>query len=137
MSSKERVKIKGRVSKVSDFGIKVEVDRPDECDDCSVCSGPGGDVITLPARPGFREGERVFVNIPCSVLSGISFLIYFIPSIFLLAGFAWGYLAGGNLAAAAGAVAGLVLSYVAVKIITGKRYKKYIEISHNYTHEQG
>ncbi|MEA3506961.1 MAG: SoxR reducing system RseC family protein [Elusimicrobiota bacterium] len=137
MSSKEKVKVKGRVSEVSGSGIKVEIDRPGECGDCSLCAGPGGNVITLPNRPGFQEGENVFVVIPCSAFSGISFLIYFIPSLFLLAGFVWGYLAGGNLTAVAGGIAGLVISYGAVKIITGKRYKKYIEITHNYSYEQG
>ncbi|MDA3792202.1 MAG: SoxR reducing system RseC family protein [Elusimicrobia bacterium] len=135
MSSKETVKIRGRITDISHLSIKVTINNASECSDCNICSGPGGRSVTVPYSKGFNEkefneGENVSVNIPCSLLSGISFLIYFIPALFLLAGFIAGYTAGGNLTAVISALCSLAISYIIVKVITFNRLKNFIDITH-------
>jgi positive regulator of sigma E activity len=130
MSSKETVKIRGRITDISHLSIKVTINNASECSDCNICSGPGGRSVTVPYSKGFNEGENVSVNIPCSLLSGISFLIYFIPALFLLAGFIAGYAAGGNLTAVISALCSLAISYIIVKVITFNRLKNFIDITH-------
>ncbi len=130
MFLKETVKIKGQITALSAAGLKVKINQLAECGNCNNCSGPEGKIITLPFKEGFKKDENVQVVIPSSFLSGISFLLYFIPALSLLAGFAGGYFIGGNFTAVFTGIAALGVSFAAVKLITKNRFKNLIDISH-------
>ncbi len=124
----KKLRVEASVLESSPDEIKVEISPPDECSSCSCCAYSKKRKITVPVKKSISPGERVTLAVDCSNLAGMSFLAYFIPSVFLVMGFILGYFLWGN----AGGLAGAILLLAAGSFITGRlslgKYRSAVQV---------
>ncbi len=124
----KKLRIEALVLESSPEEIKVEISPPGECSSCNCCAYSKKRKITVPVKESISTGEKVSLTVDCSNLAGMSFIAYFIPSVFLLTGFVSGYLIFGNLGALAGAISLLAAgSFVTGRLSSGK-YRSAVQV---------
>ena len=130
MSHPSKLRTRGKIIQRSGSLVKVNIQVPDreECAGCDACRKLSEKEIWVSAGDQFAEGEEIVLEVPAALLTRVSFYIYFIPSIFVMTGFIWGYFWKGELAAALLAVVFLVMSFIAVKEITKHRYNDIVQL---------
>lgn len=128
MSQENKLRVKAVVLKNLDGKIEVEISRPIECEGCGSCLGGKEKILRLPTQKEFHEGDTVFLEISCSAISKISFLLYLLPAVSAFIGFIAGYLWVGNLGGFIGAIVLLALTYLIIKKFADKKYKHSINI---------
>jgi sigma-E factor negative regulatory protein RseC len=130
----------GTITKVSEDKARVRVRRSSMCDACksrSACSIIGGGE-TMEAEAlntaNARVGDRVLLNIPSKSLWKISFILYMLPVIFLIAGVIIGMKLAKNyslepeLGALLLGIVGCIVSFLLIKLFAKhiRKNKEYI-----------
>lgn len=128
MNQKNKLKVKGTVVKVFNGQVEVKISKSVECKGCGVCLTGSEKILRLPAQQNLHEGDTVLLEIPCTMISKLSFLLYFIPAVFLITGFFTGYVLKGNLGGFCGALVLLGLSYTLIKKYSNRKYNHIIDI---------
>ena len=108
--------------------MNIQVPDREECTGCDACRKLSKEEIWVKGGEEFVEGEEVVLEVPAALLTRVSFFIYFIPSVFVMAGFIAGYFWKGELTAALLAVVFLAMSFIVVKIITKRRYNNIVQL---------
>jgi positive regulator of sigma E activity len=129
MKQENKLKVKAVVTKVYDGKIDVEVSRHSACEKCGSCLGAKEKILRLPTNLEVHEGDTVYLEICCSIITKVSFLLYFLPAVSAITGFIAGYLWKGNLGGFAGAVILIAINYLIIKKVSDKKYKHTIQVS--------
>ena len=128
MNQENKLRVKAVVLRNLAGQVEVEISRPVECEGCGACLSGKEKTLRLPTQKEFHEGDTVFLEIACSAISKISFLLYLLPAVSAFIGFIAGYLWVGNLGGFIGAIVLLALNYLILKKYSDKKYKHSIDI---------
>ncbi len=114
----------GHIMAIHDGLATVRVERASACSSCgtrSVCGAgsAAGSQMSVPVPPGARTGDRVTLSLASGMLTRAALLAYLLPALTTIFGAAL-LSAGGDLAAVAGALCGLGLGLVALRLL-GRR----------------
>ena len=122
----------GTITKVTDNKAWVKVRRSSMCDACnsrSACNTLSGDDIMEAEAintANARVGDRVLLKIPTKALWKISFVLYMVPVIFLMAGVILGmklaktYALEPELGALLLGSLGCIISFIIIKLVSKK-----------------
>ncbi len=83
----------GIVERIDGDKMDVRIERPEQCDACSIresCYGRGN-VLTVPRNPEVGEADRVHLSIERTSVLGLSALVYGVPLVALFVGLFAGY----------------------------------------------
>ncbi len=107
----------GEVTEVRNGMLQVTFCRPDACQSCGACEG-GKKQTVIWVKGQARVGDIAVVDMPDSTVIRASLIAYGMPLICLLLGLILGsvLMPGQELAAAAGAGIGLLLSLLLLKV---------------------
>lgn len=128
MKQESQLKIRGVVLKRVNGDVEIEISKPVECTDCGTCFSGTEKTVRIPTSQTLHPGDGVWLLISCSAISGISFLLYFLPAVFTLMGFIAGYLWKGDLGGFVGALIFVAAGYLSIRKYSQNKYKHSINI---------
>lgn len=106
----------GEVIEVKDGLLTVQFCRPEACETCRACTGEKNRaMIKIPGDA--QVGDMVTVSMPEGQVAKASLLAYFMPLCGLLLGLFIGFMLGGDISAIIGAAAGLLLSFLVLRLL--------------------
>jgi len=106
---------RGIVLGVRDSDISVEVHPPEECSGCGGCPAGEKRLITISSDLDISPGDELILTLNSGMLSKLSFIIYFLPAVFLICGFIAGYYIYGDIGGFSGAFISLLITYCIIR----------------------
>ncbi|MBP3360381.1 MAG: SoxR reducing system RseC family protein [Clostridia bacterium] len=119
----------GRVTEVTDRGIKISVVRETACgESCASCSAKCAlkdQSVMAEYMPGIKKGDAVIFEMPASKVLFAAFLVYITPLLVLLAAYSAAVFAGaGEAASAAVGVVCMAVWFVVIHYLD-KRLRRF------------